>query len=112
MCGLRGQGHFPDADKMTYGPSDFDHRHRWVLSYVWEPPNLPTTNPVLQTLLHGWQWTGIGQYQSGGPLVVRSGRDNSRTAIGRDRAKLTGVNPDPLAGADKTVVQPGRLCGE
>ncbi len=91
----------PGADNLVYGPLDIDHRHRFVMSWVWDLPRVPTTNPVLRTLLHGWEATGIGQYQSGGPYTVTSGRDNSLTGIGRDRAKLTGVSPDAPAGADK-----------
>jgi hypothetical protein len=91
----------PGADNMIRGPLDIDHRHRFVLSWVWELPKAATTNPFLRTVLHGWQANGIGQYQSGGPYTITSGRDNSLTGIGNDRAKLTGVNPAAPAGADK-----------
>ena len=47
--------------------------------------------------------SGNGQYQSGAPYTVTSGRDNSLTGLGRDRAKFTGVSFDPPAGSDKTV---------
>ncbi|HEV2666262.1 MAG TPA: carboxypeptidase regulatory-like domain-containing protein, partial [Blastocatellia bacterium] len=93
----------PDADKMVYGPSNFDRRQRFVVSYVWEIPKASVDNRFLRGALHGWQATGIGQYQTGAPYTVTSGLDNSRTGIGRDRAKFTGVSPEPLAGADKTV---------
>ncbi|MCI0623590.1 MAG: carboxypeptidase regulatory-like domain-containing protein, partial [Acidobacteria bacterium] len=93
--------YLPGADNMTYGPMDIDHRHRFVLSYVWELPNTSTTNPFLRHVLHGWQATGFGQYQSGGPFTVTSGQDNSLTGIGRDRAKVTGVSSNPPSGADK-----------
>lgn len=93
----------PDADKMVYGPSNFDRRHRFVVSYVWELPKAPTSAALLRALLHGWQATGIGQYQSGAPYTVTSGRDNSLTGIGRDRAKFTGVSSEAPAGSDKTV---------
>jgi len=95
--------YLPGTDNMTYGPMDIDRRHRFVLSYVWDLPNTSTTNPFLRYVLHGWQATGFGQYQSGGPFTVVSGRDNSLTGIGRDRAKLTGVSSNPPSGADKRV---------
>jgi hypothetical protein len=95
--------YLPNSDQMTYGPSDFDRRHRFVVSYVWEIPKAATDNRFLRGLLHGWQATGIGQYQTGSPFTVTSGRDNSQTALGRDRAKFTGANYDPAAGSDKTV---------
>jgi hypothetical protein len=95
--------YLPDADKMVYGPSNFDRRQRFVVSYVWEIPKAPVDNRFLRGALHGWQATGIGQYQTGAPFTVTSGQDNSRTGIGRDRAKFTGVSLDPAAGSDKTV---------
>jgi hypothetical protein len=95
--------YFPNADAMQYGPSDFDHRHRFVASWVWDVPRAPGTSAVTRHLLHGWQWSGWGQYQTGGPYQVRSGRDNSFTALGNDRPKLTGASVAPAAGADKRV---------
>jgi TonB dependent receptor len=95
--------YLPGADDYVYGPTNFDHRHRFVVSWVWDLPRARTNNPFLKVVLHGWQVTGIGQYQSGGPYTVTSGRDNSQTGINRDRAKMTGVSMEPAAGSDKTV---------
>ena len=91
------------ADNMHYGPSDFDHRHRVVMSWVWDLPKAATNNRVLRQVVNGWQYSGIGQYQTGGPFTVRSGADNSRTAMGQDRAILTGQSIEPAAGLDKRV---------
>ncbi len=93
----------PNADSYVYGPLDFDYRHRFVVSWVWELPKAPTNNGFLKQLLHGWQANGIGQYQTGGAFTITSGRDNSQTGINRDRAKFTGVSVDPADGSDKTV---------
>src|SRR5262249_33688109 len=95
--------YLPDADKMVYGPSNFDRQQRFVLSYVWDLPKIPVDSRFVRGLFHGWQATGIGQYQTGAPYTVTSGLDNSRTGIQRDRAKLTGVSLDPPAGSGKTV---------
>jgi hypothetical protein len=93
----------PNGDLSVYGPSDFDHRHRFVASWVWNIPNAPVSNPFAKHVVNGWQWSGTGQYQSGAPFTVRSGVDNSRTALGQDRAKLTGATQDAPAGADKRI---------
>jgi hypothetical protein len=93
----------PGAERMVYGPSDFDHRHRFVISWVWELPNLRTGNPFLRSFLNGWQATGIGQYQTGSPLTITSGRDNWLRGLSNDRAKLTGISRDKPAGADKRL---------
>jgi hypothetical protein len=95
--------YFPNGDAMQYGPSDFDHKHRLVVSWVWELPKAGGGNAFTRHVVNGWQWTGIGQYQTGGPYTVRSGRDNSFTALGNDRAKLTNVSSDAPQGADKRV---------
>jgi hypothetical protein len=95
--------YFPDGDLMQYGPSDYDHRHRFVASWVWDLPKLATDRGVVRQIVNGWQWSGIGQYQSGSPFTIRSGQDNSRTALGADRARLTGVSAEPPAGSDKRV---------
>jgi hypothetical protein len=90
-------------DRMQYGPLDIDRRHRLVISWVWELPTMRSDNPFVKFLINGWQWTGIGQYQSGTPYEVTSGRDNSLDGIGDDRARLTGTDLTPAAGADKRV---------
>jgi hypothetical protein len=93
----------PDDPALTDGPLDQDRRHRFVGSWVWDLPALPTTMRLVRGLLHGWQWTGIVQYQSGAPNTITSGRDNSLDGIGNDRAKFTGASIDPPAGADRRV---------
>ncbi|MBI1791886.1 MAG: TonB-dependent receptor [Acidobacteria bacterium] len=95
--------YFPNGDAMQQGPSDFDHKQRFVLSWVWDAPKARTGNGFLKHVLNGWQWSGNGQYQTGAPFNIKSGRDNSLTGLGNDRPKLTGVSTDPVAGADKRV---------
>ena len=90
--------YFPNGDAMQKGPSDFDHRQRFVLSWVWEIPKLSTTNPVVKHVLNGWQWSGNGQYQTGAPFNIKSGLDNSRTGLGNDRPQLTGVSRGSAGG--------------
>ncbi len=94
---------FPNGDAMQYGPSDFDHRQRFVMSWVWSLPKVPTSNGLLNHVVNGWQWSGSGLYQTGAPYNIKSGRDNSLTGLGNDRPKLTGVSPAPAATADKRV---------
>jgi hypothetical protein len=89
------------GDRMNWGSSEFDRRHRVVVSYVWEIPRLEAENAVARFLLNGWQATGVFQAQSGPPLTVVSGRDNSFTGVGDDRAILTGEAQERPAGADK-----------
>ena len=73
--------------------SDFDARQRWVSSFLWELP-FQSRKGVAGWILGGWEFGGITTLQDGNPgMRWRSGRDNSRTAIGFDRPNLIG---DPL----------------
>jgi hypothetical protein len=105
--GLQGNGgggdsvypwYSPFYDTMLKGPSDFDHTHRIVTSYVWDIPFANHSTRLVKSVLGGWQLTGIQQYQTGSPMTVTSGSDNSRTGLGRDRANLTGQSLDRPAG--------------
>jgi hypothetical protein len=107
--GLQGNGGGGDQvmpwtnsffDHMIYGLSDFDHKHRIVTSYVWEIPVGHSMKGVGALLLGGWQLTGVQQYQTGSPMTVVSGKDNSLTSLGRDRAIATGVDPARPSGVD------------
>jgi hypothetical protein len=102
-AGLLVPWNLPDVDNLQYGPLDQDRRHRFVTSWVWDLPGVPTSNAIVRGVLHGWQVSGIVQYQSGAPYTITSGRDNSLDGLGGDRAKFTGVSMDPPAGSDRTV---------
>lgn len=73
-----------------YGPSEYDHRHRFVLSYVYDLPRLGSANRFVRTAVGGWQLTGIFTVQTGGPLTILAGKDQSQTGIGSDRANYLG----------------------
>jgi hypothetical protein len=52
--------------KLNYGPSDFDRRHRFVTSFVYD---LPKTRRV-RRLLNNWQVNGILILQTGTPFSI------------------------------------------
>jgi hypothetical protein len=87
------------------GLSNFDARHRWVLSYIYELPFGPKrrylgdTTGVAGKLLEGWQLNGIWQFQSGQPYTPIIAPDNSNTGEGgnTDRPDLIG-NPNAASG--------------
>jgi hypothetical protein len=72
------------------GPFEFDYRHVFVVSYVWELPALSNRNRWLRSVAGGWQWTGITSAQTGGPLTLTAGQDRSQSAIGSDKAQFMG----------------------
>ncbi len=83
---------FPGRHQYDRGPSEFDHNHRFVTSYVYDLPKFADAHRFLRAVAGGWQWSGIFTYQSGGPLTILAGKDQSQTGIGADRANYLGGN--------------------
>ena len=73
-----------------YGLSDFNRTSRFVSSFNY---SMPSPQGGLRHVLGGWQTNGIITLQSGGPLTIFSGIDNSLSGIGLDRADIIG-NPE------------------
>ena len=72
------------------GPSDIDHRHRFVATYVINLPGMSNANGFLKAVFNGWQWGGVVQAQTGKPFTVLAGKDNSGTGLNADRLNLVG----------------------
>ncbi|HXN22898.1 MAG TPA: TonB-dependent receptor [Candidatus Dormibacteraeota bacterium] len=87
----------PLRHQFDRGPSDFDHTHRFVVSYVWQLPALLDTNGFVRGVLGSWQLSGLVSAQTGRPLTILSGKNNSGTGIGQDRASLVGAPYGPGA---------------
>ena len=62
----------PDGDR---GLGDANVKHRLVTSVVWDIPFAKGLNPVLRTVLDGWQLSGILSVQSGRSFSARSNVD-------------------------------------
>jgi Carboxypeptidase regulatory-like domain len=77
---------FPNFKRYDEGSSDYDHRHVFVASYVWQLPALSRMNSFTRQALGSWQLTGIATIESGQPLTLYAGVDESHTGIGSDRA--------------------------
>jgi hypothetical protein len=52
------------------GPSDFDRRHRFVVSYIWQLPESAGGHRYLSTLSEGWALSGVVTLQSGLPFSI------------------------------------------
>jgi len=59
----------------TYSLSQFDARHRLVLSYIWQLP-IPKYSGFAGKVLSDWDISGIYTYQSGFPIRITSSADN------------------------------------
>jgi hypothetical protein len=84
---------FPNFKRYDEGSSDFDHRHVFVASYVWQLPALSKMNPLAREAFGSWQLTGIASIESGQPLTLYAGVDESHTGIGSDRAQYAVGTP-------------------
>ena len=89
--------YYKDANRLDRGSSDFDIRHRFVTSYVWQLPALANTSRLMRGVVGGWQLSGLLQLQSGNPMTVVAGKDQSQTGLGRDRAVIAGSPYGPGA---------------
>ena len=79
----------PYNRRFDYGLSREDVPHNFKFSNVWQIPNTPVQG-LAGKIINGWMLNSILTLQSGFPFSIASGRDNSFTGIGRDRADYTG----------------------
>ena len=81
--------------RASYGLSDFDRTHRFVLSFVYQPPNVQMGPSAVRQVLSHWQFSGISVLQSGLPITpVDSGAGTVYGNLaGMSRAECTGANP-------------------
>jgi hypothetical protein len=64
---------FPPDNSTEYGPSDYDVRHYWVISGLWDIPLFNKGNSWTNKLLGGWQLNGIWTYHTGFPWTPKVG---------------------------------------
>jgi hypothetical protein len=72
------------------GLSDFDRRHNFVTSFIWNADYFAAWKPVARAILNGWSLSAIVTLRSGNPFTVTSGKDNNLDGNNNDRANLIG----------------------
>jgi hypothetical protein len=75
--------------RAEHGPADFDRRHVFVTSFLFEFPT-PWQNGVRGKLTRGWRTNGIFRYVSGSPLTVVPGTDRALQGGGNQRVDVVG----------------------
>src|SRR5207245_9444796 len=78
----------PNDNRFNRGLSDYDLTHNFRLSTVLNAPAMSGAPLPMRLLAGGWTVSSILDVHSGLPFGISSGRDNSFTAIGLDRADL------------------------
>ncbi len=66
--------------KADYGNSNWDIRHRFVGTFVYEIPFFASAHPVLKGAFAKWQANGIVTLSGGLPFNVATGTDTANTA--------------------------------
>ena len=75
---------------MDRGPSDFDIKQRFIGTFVWQLPRLAHADPLLRYVAGGWEMSGLVTIQTGPPLTILAGKDQSQTGLTKDRGVISG----------------------
>jgi Carboxypeptidase regulatory-like domain/TonB-dependent Receptor Plug Domain len=94
--------------RLTRASSNFDQRHVFTLSYIYDLPFFKTAG-LMHTLLGGWQWSGITSAQTGTPFSVTN---EGQAQISSDNAGVangvgTGSWPDLIGNPNAKVTGSG-----
>jgi len=65
--------------KADYGNSNWDIRHRFVATFVYDIPFFHVSNPLVKGMFAKWQTNGIVTLQTGLPFNVSTGTDTANT---------------------------------
>jgi hypothetical protein len=74
----------------SWGLSDFDRKHSFVTSLVYELPFFKNTKGAVGGILGGWQVAGIFVAQSGTPVDIRASGATLRAPVNQQRPDLNG----------------------
>jgi hypothetical protein len=81
--------------RQARGLNDFDRKHRFVLSFIYELPELKTGPRLMRGALSHWQFSGVSVLQSGLPITVFDSLAGSvyGNLSFTNRAQCAGANP-------------------
>jgi len=74
----------------NYGNSNYDLRHRFVISYTYAFADAHVWGWFGRQVLGGWRVNGVTILQSGNPFTVTSGTDTNLDGTNNDRASVQG----------------------
>jgi hypothetical protein len=104
-------GSFVDTYNPRYsrGSSNFDQRHVFAISYIYDLPFFKSPG-VLHTALGGWEWSGITNIQTGTPFTVTNAgagsvpSDNAGVANGIGTGSWPDILATPAGNPDTGVI--------
>ncbi len=91
-----------------YAPSNYDIRHRFVLSFTYAFNEVKFGGAAGRYLLGGWHVNAVTALQSGSPFTVTSGTDTNLDGTNNDRVSVTG-NPYNRSNSRKDKISKGIL---
>jgi hypothetical protein len=99
----RGDGSLVNAYDFSgnRASSNFDQRHIFNFSYVWDVPLFKGAG-LRHALLGGWQYSGIVGISSGTPFSVLNPTDNAGVAAGVGSGSRADIVGDPKTGFSRT----------
>ena len=80
----------PNNWREDYSPLSGSVPQVWVSSVIWKPLDGHAMSRPVKLVVGGWEIGGISTLQSGSPLTLYSGHDNSLTGIGNDSPDIVG----------------------
>jgi hypothetical protein len=97
----------PLIPEIGFGLSNYDVRHNFVGSVVWQVPYPDSFKGLSQALAEGWQVSGIFRAQSGYPFTLALNGDRAGSKADTTGSSL-GQPPDVLTGPGcETLTNPG-----
>ena len=105
-----------DNSKIEKGPNDYDQRHMFGMSVVWEP-NYFHSNRIAASVLDGWHVSSVISMHTGTPFNVTTGSDNNVDGNTTDRPVLlqnpwaTGASRSSRAALAKEFYNPSNVTG-
>jgi hypothetical protein len=88
--GLGSQSSNPFNWATDKGLANFNVRHRFLTSFIWQMPFFQRSKGFTRAVLGGWAVNGILTLQTGLPFSVTAGQDRSLSGVGLDRADVVG----------------------
>jgi len=96
--------------RQAYGPTDFDRKHRAVLSLVYQVPFYAGYTHATAHVFNGWEISTIAVAQSGSPLTITDSSAGGVYGNFENRAEAPASNP-LKSGSIYSRVQSGYLNG-
>jgi hypothetical protein len=95
----------PRSLEGEYAPSADDQRHRLVLGYVWDLPFGESLTGFTGALVKGWQFAGLGIFNSGSPIFINQDGDTLNVDSEEIRPNFVAGQDPALPESERTLAR-------